>query len=193
MIRGWLFILFYVLNLEQIEIGFSFFFDALLVKEIRCFTTAINYLQDFFFQRKKCIFISNYSSPFFLTNGITKTQFFASLMRHQRPNRCSCPIAAINLLPSFVNAKLFTKPVTATSNSSCSSRYVSLVFHILILPSQEPDATKSVLISVAIALIQFAWPFSSDRPWASVFTHSGFFFKALHRHNELFSMRNKYR
>lgn len=146
-----------------------------------------------FSTKKNEIFIPNYSSPFLLTNGITKTQFFASLMRHQRPNRCSCPIAAINFPPSFVNAKLFTKPGTATSNSSCSSRYVSLVFHILILPSQEPDATKSVLISVAIALIQFAWPFSSDLPWASAFTHSGFFFKALHRHNDLFLMRNKYR
>lgn len=140
--------------------------------------------------KKIMIFIPLHSSPFFLTNGITKTQFIASLMRHQRPNRCSCPTAAINLLPSFVNAKPFTKPGTATSNSSCSSRYVSLVFHILIVPSHDPDATKSVLINVAMALIQFAWPFSADRPWASVFTHNGFFFMALHRHRELHSRGN---
>lgn len=137
---------------------------------------------------KENVFIPIYSSPFFLTNGITKTQFVASLMRHQRPNRCSCPMAAINLLPSFVNAKLFTKPGMVTSNSGCSSRYVSLVFHNLIVPSHEPDATKSVLINVAMALIQFAWPFSVDRPCAIVFTHNGFFFMALHRHKELFSM-----
>lgn len=137
-------------------------------------------------------FISLYSSPFFLINGITKTQFVASLMRHQRPNRCSCPTAAISLLPSLVNAKLFTKPGTVTSNSSCSSRYVSLVFHSLIVPSHEPDATRSVLINVAMALIQFAWPFSAHRPCAVVFTHSGFFFMALHRHNELRHGRRKF-
>lgn len=48
-----------------------------------------------------------------------------------------------------------------------------------------PDATTSVLINVAIALIQFACPFSAETPCANGFMQSGFFFMALHTHNDL--------
>lgn len=43
----------------------------------------------------------------------------------------------------------------------------------------------SAFVTVAIALIQFGSLFSADTPCASVLTHSGFFFIALHKHNEL--------
>lgn len=46
-------------------------------------------------------------------NGMTCTTLRASLMRHQRPSRCSWPMAATRKRPSAVNSRLFTKPVCA--------------------------------------------------------------------------------
>lgn len=52
-----------------------------------------------------------------------------------------------------------------------------------------PEATISVFVNVAMALIQFASLFSDDTPCANGFVHNGFFFMALHTHNELINKK----
>lgn len=62
-------------------------------------------------------------------------------------------MAAINLLPSFVNAKLLTKPCTGTSNNRIKSRLFSLNFHIFIEPSHEPE-TVDVAEAARLMIIE---------------------------------------
>lgn len=132
--------------------------------------------------------IQNYSS--FFLNGITRITFLASLSLHQRPNRCSCPMPAIRLLPSLVNVSEFTKPVTGISNFSLISRKLFSNFHTRMKPSQDPDAIKSVFVNVAMELTQLATPVD-ETPWASLCTAMGFFFPTFHTLNDPSSLHDR--
>lgn len=79
----------------------------------------------------------------FLFNEITRIRFAASFIRHHRPSLCSWPTAAINLSPLLVNAKLFTKPLTGTSNNNVMVRKWSPNFHSFMNPSEEPTTTEA--------------------------------------------------
>lgn len=133
--------------------------------------------------------VSLYSCSFFW-NGITKMTFLASLSRHQRPNRCSCPIPAMRLLPSLVNASEFTKPVTGISNFSLISLKFFSSFQTRMKPSHEPEAIKSVFTRVAMELIQLAMPVD-DLPWASFSSAIGFFLPTFHTHSEPSSQHDR--
>jgi hypothetical protein len=73
--------------------------------------------------------------------------FTADLTALHLPSRWSFPIPAISFLPSEVNIKALTNPVTGTSNKWLIFLYLSSSFQSLMKPSCEPDnKTNHVII-----------------------------------------------
>lgn len=90
---------------------------------------------------------------------MTTMEFLAFLLTDHRPSLCSCPIPAIRVLPSSANSRLLTKPLTGIRARSTSAFLAVTRAHMRTNPSFEPDAIRSVFLSVATEQIQPACAF----------------------------------